>query len=53
MWTEIKQNGGSFLCWHTENLQAQVSMELWVCLYKLVHLNQTVMGQFPRTQQTL
>jgi hypothetical protein len=53
MRTEIKQNCGSFLCWHTQNLQADISMELWMCLYKLVHLNQTLMGQFARTQQTL
>jgi hypothetical protein len=50
---EVKQNVCGFSCGHTENLQAQVSMELWVSMHKLVHLTHTLWGQFPRAQQTL
>jgi len=50
---EVKQNVCGFSCWYTQNLQTQVSMEMWMCLHKLVHFNRTLLGQLPRTQQAL
>jgi hypothetical protein len=50
---ETKQNVGGFLHWHTQNLQTQVSMELWVRLHELVHFHHTFLRQLSRTQQTL
>jgi hypothetical protein len=50
---EVQQNGCGFSCGHTQSLQAQVSVQLWVCVYKLAHLIQTLWRQLSRAEETL